>query len=125
MFITVDRGPDHLPRVRLGAPADTDRLHIRVAWGVSAGEEARALFESGAAVQQVGADYLVSADWLRRHARAEVEDLAVWEAQFAEFLAVAADLRLYIESVDAIRTRVIQPQETQFLERQPGSEPGN
>lgn len=109
MFISVDRGPDQSLRVRLGAPADTGRLRIHVAEDVSAGEGTRALFESGAAVQQVGADYLISADWLRRQAVAEVDDLAGWDAQFAKFLAAAAGERLYLGSADAIRTHVIQP----------------
>jgi hypothetical protein len=109
VFISVDRGPDQSLQVRFGAPADTGRLHIRVAEGVSAGEGTRALFESGAAVQQLGADYLISADWLRRQAMAGVEDLAVWEARFAEFLAAAAGQRRYVESADAVRTHVIQP----------------
>jgi hypothetical protein len=109
VFISVDRGPDQSLQVRFGAPADTGRLHIRVAEGVSAGEGTRALFESGAAVQQLGADYLISADWLRRQAMAGVEDLAGWEARFAEFLAAAAGQRRYVESADAVRTQVIQP----------------
>jgi len=109
VFISVDRGPDQSLRVRLGAPADTGRLRIHVAEDVSAGEGTRALFESGAAVQQVGADYLISADWLRRQAVAEVDDLAGWDAQFAKFLAAAAGERLYLGSADAIRTHVIQP----------------
>ncbi len=109
MLISVDRAQDQSLHVRFGAPADTGRLYIRVADDVSAGEGTRALFESGAAVQQVGADYLISTDWLRRQAMAEVEDLAAWEAQFAEFLAAAASERLYVESADAVRTHVIQP----------------
>src|SRR5260370_41000930 len=68
VFISVDRGPDQSLQVRLGAPADTGRLHIRVAERFSAGEGTRALFQSGAAVQQAAADYLISACWLRRPA---------------------------------------------------------
>jgi hypothetical protein len=108
VFISVDRGPDQSLRVRFGAPGDTGRLHIRVAADVSAGEGALALFESGAAVQQVGADYLISADWLRRQAMTEVDDLVSWEARFAEFLAAAAGQRRYLEAADAIRTHVVQ-----------------
>jgi hypothetical protein len=108
VFISVDRGPDQSLRVRFGAPGDTGRLHIRVAGDVSAGEGTLALFESGAAVQQVGADYLISADWLRRQAMTEVDDLASWEARFAEFLAAAAGQRRYLEAADAIRTHVVQ-----------------
>ena len=108
MFISVDRGPDQSLRVRFGAPGDTGRLHIRVAENVSAGEGTRALFESGAAVQQVGADYLISADGLRRQAMTEVDDLASWETQFAEFLAAAAGQRRYLEAADAVRTHVVQ-----------------
>jgi hypothetical protein len=109
VFISVDRGPDQSLRVRLAAPADTGRLDIRVAPGVSAGEGTRALFESGAAVQQVGADYLISADWLRRQAAAQVDDPAGWDARFGGFLAAAAGRRRYLESADAVRAGVTQP----------------
>src|ERR1700724_2577123 len=110
VVISVDRGPDHSLQVRFGAPAAPGRLHIRVAEGVSAGEGTRALFESGAAVQQLGADYLISADWLRRQAMAGVEDLAA-----------AAGQRRYVESADAVRTQVIQPSARPPGHEQPGS----
>src|SRR5260370_15856365 len=102
VFISVDRGPDQSLQVRFGAPADTGRLHIRVAEGVSAGEGTRALFESGAAVQQLGADYLISADWLRRQAMAGVEGLAGWGTRFAELLAAAARPRPYLAPAGAL-----------------------
>lgn len=106
MFISVDRGPDESPRAGLDDPEDVGHLHIHIAGDVSPGECTRVLFESGAAVQQANADYLISADWLRRQAAAKVRDLLAWDRQFAEFVASAAGATSYIKSVDAVRANV-------------------
>ena len=71
---------------------------------ISSGEGSRALFESGAAVQQVGVDFLISTDWLRRHAVAASTIRRTGTRVSPSFTRrVAADEGRYMEPFEAIR----------------------
>jgi hypothetical protein len=107
VFITVERWPDHTLHVRFDELELIGDLHIHIGDDISLAEGSVALFESGAAVQQFGADYLISADWLRRHALASAEHGADWEKRFDAQLVVATDSGRYFEGVDALRAHVV------------------
>ncbi len=109
MIITVRREPDRSVSVRLEDCDDPTPPHIHVGADVSAGESIFALFDSGAAVQQVGADYLISNDWLRRGAARDgaVDRPADWAVQFEVRLQGGTDGFRYVESMDALRVTVV------------------
>ena len=108
LIIVVRREPDRSVSVRLERSDDLRPPHITVDADVSAGESIFALFDSGAAVQQVGADYLISNDWLRRGAADDsvAPRPADWATQFEARLHGGADGFRYIESMDALRVAV-------------------
>jgi hypothetical protein len=111
VLITVDRGLAEVLRIGFHEPHDFTRLRIQMGDGVTPGDVSRALFESGAAVQQSGVEFLISTDWLRRHAIADVGDVAAWERHFARLLAASADEGRYVEPFEAIRVPVDRPSE--------------
>jgi hypothetical protein len=106
VFITVDRRPDQEMRVRIDQPDNTSDLRIRLSDGVSPLQGRRALFESGAAVQQFGADYLISEDWLRRQVLHDGERRAEWERELDSLVAAATRRGRYVRGADAIRASV-------------------
>jgi hypothetical protein len=108
VFITVEHGPDQTLNVGFDELEHTDQLHVHVGCDISLAEASVALFESGAAVQQFGADYLISVDWIRRHALASEERSVDWERRFDAHLVVATDTGLYFDGVDALRARVMR-----------------
>ncbi|WP_375474724.1 hypothetical protein [uncultured Jatrophihabitans sp.] len=65
MLVRVGRGPARTVDIRLGDVDDLSCLTIALAPDVSPAEGGYILFESGAAVQQIGADFLISCEWLR------------------------------------------------------------
>jgi hypothetical protein len=109
LVILVERGAPGWLRVNIGEADDLDTIQIRIGPDVSAGDSSRALFESGAALQQTGGEFLVSTDWLRRHAADATSDLIQWEARFGELLTTATEVGTYAEAFDAIRVPVVYP----------------
>jgi hypothetical protein len=109
LIITVRRAPDRSVSVRLEHSDDPSPPHIHVDADVSAGESIFALFDSGAAVQQVGADFLISNDWLRRGAAhaGSAQRSADWAAQFEARLQSGGDGFHYVESMDALQVAVV------------------
>jgi hypothetical protein len=109
LIISVRRESDRSVSVRLESADDPSPPHIHVDADVSAGESIFALFDSGAAVQQVGADYLISNDWLRRGAADDsvAPRSADWATQFETRLQGGADGFRYVESMDALRVAVV------------------
>jgi hypothetical protein len=109
VFIIVVRDTSGSVAVRLSEPDAFTQIHIDVSADISAGEESRALFESGAAVQRAGADYLISLDWLVRLASAQVADIAEWESRLLDLVSAGPARTGYVASVDAIRARTVRP----------------
>lgn len=107
MFLTVARGPSQSVFVRLDDQDDFARFEIRVAPDVAPGESAFALFECGAVVQQSGADFLISRQWLRRHALLATGDGDEWDRRFEDELAGSTDRADYVPEMDAVRAVVV------------------
>jgi hypothetical protein len=107
VFIAVVRGPGQSVEVRFNDRDAIAHLRIEVDADVSEGEESRALFEAGAAVQRSGSDYLISVDWLLRQAPRSAPRLAEWESLLHD-LVTDAGRPLYVKSVDAIRADVVR-----------------
>lgn len=107
MLIVVARRAADWLRVDIDEVDDLGTIQIRIGPDVSAGDSSRALFESGAALQQAGAEFLVSTDWLRRQAAGMTSDQNEWETRFGELLAAAGQVGAYAEAFDAIRVPVV------------------
>ena len=107
MFLTVARGPSRSVFVRLDDAGDLERLEIHVAPDISPGESSFALFECGAAVQQFGADFLVSRQWLRRHALLTSGDADAWDERFEALVDPTENRMEYVPAVDAVRVVVV------------------
>jgi hypothetical protein len=78
VFVKVERGAAGCVEVHLRQPDAIRQPHIVVDLDVSVAEMGRALFESGAAVQQADDGFLLSHDWLLRSAAGFVEDADEW-----------------------------------------------
>ena len=104
MIITVRREPDRSVVVGLERPHDPTPPRIQVDSDIADGESSFALFDCGAAVQQVDGDYLISTDWLRRQAVAGIAHDP--SGEFERRLHGETDGFHYVESMDALRVAV-------------------
>lgn len=72
MFLRLRRGP-HGVDIELLDVEDHSSFWIDVGAEIAISEMTRALFESGAAVQQSDDAFLISRDWLSRHGAGEID----------------------------------------------------
>ncbi|MDT4945965.1 MAG: hypothetical protein QOH14_2698 [Pseudonocardiales bacterium] len=107
MFLTVSRDPSGELAVRLDEPELLNRLYIHVADDVGPPDLSRALFESGAAVQSHDDDFLVSVDWLLRHAPGAAAGAPDPKAALHLWLTAIGGPDGYVRAVDAVRAAVV------------------
>jgi hypothetical protein len=103
VFVKLERGVAGGVEVHLRQPEAITQPHIAIDPDVSLAEMHRALFESGAAVQLADGDFLLSHDWLLRHAAAVVDDAEGWAYELDVLLRSPSARSWYVKPVDALR----------------------